>query len=1251
MGRPPDDPPDSEEDESQVGPPIAQARLAAKKQGRCLVPARGCDTDKTQLRLPAVVVERERKVADPFAFMNRTLSLPVLHKTMPNAAYVPKFGSQLDFEPGSTMGFEPERHRRALLIRAGCGRGKSARFREYMNRVLAQRPGARVLLLSANILYGSNLAAELKRELTDVRVGFYKDTEDAELANCRVVVCSFESLHRIVGQGFEMLLIDEVRTIGGLVGGETMPSFDNVHLLRRLCIETPRVVMCDADLLFRMDATEEVPLGMDFVGLLLGNARSAVCADLTHPGPDHLRRSVRLFYDNKNAPAGKTQWMAEVEAAIDACKTNPEHRFAVCVGSTVGKTGKGQLAQICRMCEEAGVKWKPYSGGTQEAHKLVDLQDPDTAWAEFGAIVATTSLSIGVDPKRVQFARVFIWTCRTGCNPLTQFQAAMRFGRSADAPLLNTTIDILLDCAPPAVEAALVKTRARGKVVRPTFEVELDQLRKQRGTRMQLHEQVMRRFGWALDGARRAEPVTDAMLRVMAHGRLEQKLKMCCHDELVRRIIDHYGWEIADYRAPQQPSGAGAAPAAGPDTNPDDKFYALKDPKAKIGFCFEHIRERGEGGFWGGGGAEPCYGKPPYNSSKRADSSAMKLSREQFLAEMYRGLKPFGRLPRLDGEGDDARAVERMFQLMEIKGLQKGLELNAHRRCFSADEQDRRDVVHSLQSGGRAVDPMLRVGLGARMRAADQCAKLLGVESLLDDCALPQRIVDLVNREKRGRLVHADRMELLRMRAAAAAFCHDEKKLLPILNRIAIGCGMELHAKAKKPTTDAGRASLGSQIPSITLTRRMPDLMKHYLVSSERLFHKVPLAKWEETHAELDAEEQQLKLEADLDEACLDEEEEGAVFAVTEEEGVVFGGGDTRDQRTEKYDGVAMDAELTALMEKGRSGALTEKEKCWLQWLVVADATAEPLRKDGEPVPDIRCLTVTYSKKREIGRRVASHPSSQHCPSGLRPLIQGRFYRDGDVVNCHPSLFKQVGRNADGVDPHDLAIVEEYVDRREDVLGRVAEFYGVSPAACKFAVLRVLNGGSIAAWVHDAKCPRNAHREQEDLKALVEAANVVREAVFSMGRFGPIVASLTDRLRIARAAAVARAEAQRANAHSPQDKAEAQKVLARARARAKAHAIKRTIFSLCVFELEDSILNVIDETLQSSGWVVASLQFDGCHAEHRPGADFGVALGRAEKEVWRRLGYTIRLKEKPLFEARVEAGAEDYDALMGNEDE
>ena len=123
---------DSEEDESQMDSPISQARVAAKKQRKdmCVVATGGGQAKLTDA--PAKAATRP----DPFAFMKRsTLNLPVLHKMMPDAVYVPTFGTRLDFE-GSTMGFEPERHGRALLIRAGMGTGKSSKFREYMKRIL-----------------------------------------------------------------------------------------------------------------------------------------------------------------------------------------------------------------------------------------------------------------------------------------------------------------------------------------------------------------------------------------------------------------------------------------------------------------------------------------------------------------------------------------------------------------------------------------------------------------------------------------------------------------------------------------------------------------------------------------------------------------------------------------------------------------------------------------------------------------------------------------------------------------------------------------------------------------------------------------------------------------------------------------------------------------------------------------------------------------------------------------------------------
>ena len=126
--------------------------------------------------------------------------------------------------------------------------------------------------------------------------------------------------------------------------------------------------------------------------------------------------------------------MAELEDAMAAWHLDHEHRFAVCVGS------KAQMREVCARLEQQRVPWKPYSGETGEKDRLEDLKDPDATWIEFGAIVSTTTLSIGVDPKRVQFARVFVWTCRVGCGVLAQFQAAQRFGRSAAAPLLSALI-------------------------------------------------------------------------------------------------------------------------------------------------------------------------------------------------------------------------------------------------------------------------------------------------------------------------------------------------------------------------------------------------------------------------------------------------------------------------------------------------------------------------------------------------------------------------------------------------------------------------------------------------------------------------------------------------------------------------------------------------------------------------------------------------------------------------------------------
>ena len=82
-----------------------------------------------------------------------------------------------------------------------------------------------------------------------------------------------------------------------------------------------------------------------------------------------------------------------------------------------------------------------------------------------------------------------------GCNMLTQFQAAMRYGRSDKAPLINPTVDILLNCRPPSVVKVLVDAGKMKATERPTFQDQLKWLHERRGSRMRMHVQAMQAVG------------------------------------------------------------------------------------------------------------------------------------------------------------------------------------------------------------------------------------------------------------------------------------------------------------------------------------------------------------------------------------------------------------------------------------------------------------------------------------------------------------------------------------------------------------------------------------------------------------------------------------------------------------------------------------------------------------------------------------------------------------------------------------
>jgi hypothetical protein len=390
----------------------------------------------------------------------------------------------------------------------------------------------------------------------------------------------------------------------------------------------------------------------------------------------------------------------------------------------------------------------------------------------------------------------------------------------------------------------------------------------------------------------------------------------------------------------------------------------------------------------------------------------------------------------------------------------------------------------------------------------------------------------------------------------------------------------------------------------------------------------VRVADWQEKHAELDEEEQAMAMQRETY-AYVDEPDESTTPAAPSMSlgDIVSGKNCPRGARFEKIDGQALADELERLRKMPRH---SDRDNRWFKWLEVADQTALPKRKEGEPVSAVRYLVVTYSKRRSMGRRTASHPSMQHCPSGLRPLLIMYFYHDVDIVSCHPTLMLQVALNM-GVPKAKLERLHQYVNgQREAMLDDIAGFYGVHAKICKYSILRVLNGGSWEAWVKDAKCTQNTDLPHPYLLEFGDISKLVRGAFFRMDRFKDRIAALRQELFTCADAKVKQAEARLAAATTVKAREEERLVLCKARAKATASAIERSVFSHCIFELEDAVLATIDSHFNEKGWTVASLIFDGVHVEHRVGACLTDAMRGAEERVRMELGYTIKLTEKPL---------------------
>ena len=72
--------------------------------------------------------------------------------------------------------------------------------------------------------------------------------------------------------------------------------------------------------------------------------------------------------------------------------------------------------RTCAPAKAEGCLWCDYTSETDDYVKSAELSDPETHWIEIALVAFTQTLSVGADPKAIQFAAVFMYVAGWGCT-------------------------------------------------------------------------------------------------------------------------------------------------------------------------------------------------------------------------------------------------------------------------------------------------------------------------------------------------------------------------------------------------------------------------------------------------------------------------------------------------------------------------------------------------------------------------------------------------------------------------------------------------------------------------------------------------------------------------------------------------------------------------------------------------------------------------------------------------------------------
>lgn len=245
-------------------------------------------------------------------------------------------------------------------------------------------------------------------------------------------------------------------------------------------------------------------------------------------------------------------------------------------------------------------------------------------------------------------------------------------------------------------------------------------------------------------------------------------------------------------------------------------------------------------------------------------------------------------------------------------------------------------------------------------------------------------------------------------------------------------------------------------------------------------------------------------------------------------------------------------------------------------------------------------VSVTYSHGKDWittrkGRVFGS--GLQQFSRDVRNALAQKYYEDIDMKNAHPVILEQVCKDNNWK----CECLTQYVDNRSQIIEEIQSHYNVTKDDAKNLVLRTLYLGDSQPWMKD-----------NIISATLEPFPFILSLSAEMKAIAKNVCMFASDIRTISERQYAKANKSTTNKHPRIDSS-----------------------TLAVFlqTIEHSILMSIDNFLESNGWKVGPLIFDGCMVrldEHGRGVPEAI-LRECEAQVFVDQKFKINLVKKPVM--------------------